>query len=60
MWINEQQKVIALTEVHLPSGVTLRDDLTAKVDGWEWTEVEPQWVKELELPNPIDFNDEND
>jgi len=60
MWVNEEQKVVALVEVHLPSGVVLRDDLTAKADGWEWSEVEPEWVKELELPNPIDLDNENE
>lgn len=44
MWINEEQKEVALTEVHLPSGEVLRDDLTAKVDGWEWSDFEPEWL----------------
>lgn len=60
MWYNEilkarHQQVI----VPVDGGMRVLE-VGDKIDGWEWLETEPEWWRELELPNLTESDNEDD
>ena len=61
MWYNDTHRLFAVSEVAFPDGFILgSDNHDVTRDGWYWSEIKPDWLKELERLNLSALNNENE